>query len=137
MQSSRYAPILVLLSLLSLLGGCGDDSRKDQAGAPPETGADSAVPAADAEAASAALAGTDFADAASLYTGACASCHGATAEGVGDFPSLAALSRDLVQSRLESYQAGETVGPRSAIMAAIARQLSDEQIVALAAYLGS
>jgi cytochrome c553 len=134
MQSSRYAPFLVLLSLL---GGCGDDSRRDQAGAPPDTGAESAAPAADAAAASANLEVADSVDAAGLHAGACAACHGTTGEGVGDFPSLAALSREVVHAGPAAYQAGETVGPRSAIMAPIAGQLSDEQSVALAAYLGS
>jgi cytochrome c553 len=76
-------------------------------------------------------------DAAGHYMQHCASCHGKTAEGVGDFPSLAKLDRATIDARLRAYRAGETVGPKSAVMAPMAKTLSDEQITALATYLGS
>lgn len=136
MQSRQYAPFLILLGLL---GGCGDDGLKERAGAPPEAAIENAQPAPDTATATANVdpPGAEAADAAGLYARACASCHGATGGGVGDFPSLVSLSRDDVQFRLEAYQKGERVGSRSAIMAPIAAQLSRDQIVALAAYLGS
>lgn len=129
MKFKRYVPVFVLLGVL---GGCGDRSQKEETAAPETPAPTESTAAAPV---SPVVAGSG--DAAALYEGTCAACHGTTGEGVGDFPALTALSRDVVLSRLEAYRAGETVGPRSAVMAPLAKQLSDEQIEALATYLGS
>lgn len=117
---------ILLLGALALLGACGDNA-KEQAVSPPlePTGDLSAteVPSGDG--------------AHALYARSCATCHGATAEGVGDYPSLAKLSKETVQARLEAYRAGKAVGSRTPIMAPIVKNLSDEQITALATYLGN
>jgi cytochrome c553 len=133
MRFNRYS---LLLASLTLLSACGDGTKQPAAKAP-EAPAEATAPMA---ATAATLAGEVAAagtDAASLYAHVCAACHGATAEGVGDSPSLAKLSGATIQSRLQAYRAGEKVGPKSAIMAPIAKQLSDEQIAALASYLGN
>lgn len=120
--------------LLALLGACGEGSRDT---AKPEVLADQAPPTSiDAEAMAQAVS-TLGDDAYTLYKRGCLACHGDTAEGVGDYPSLAKLSIKDVDARLRAYRAGETVGPRTAIMAPLAKPLSDEQIAALALYLGS
>jgi cytochrome c553 len=125
-----------ILALLTLLSGCGDGA-KEQAGMPPQAAVEVAAPAANVAAETAGEAVANNVDAATLYAVTCASCHGATAEGVGGFPNLTSLSRDVLQSRLETYRAGKSVGPKSAVMMPIAKKLSDEQIAALASYLGS
>lgn len=75
-------------------------------------------------------------DAHDLYAAKCASCHGATGEGVGGNPKLAGLSGADIGSRLTAYRAGKQMGPKTAVMAAMAKPLTDEQISALARFLG-
>lgn len=55
---------------------------------------------------------------------------------MGNYPRLAGLTRDEISNKLRDYRAGRQMGPLTAIMAASARDLSDEEIAALAAYLG-
>lgn len=124
----------LLIAALAMLGACGDGAK--EAAAP--DAAQAAAPPAAADAAALADAAAAAGDEASaLYAGVCAACHGETAEGVGDFPSLAKLSGKDIETKLRAYRAGETVGPQSALMAPIAKPLSDEQIANLASYLGS
>lgn len=134
MTLNRYYPLVAALALL--LSACGDTGK--EAAATPDTTAAVAPPTA-AEAAAMADAVTSSVgdDAYTLYKRSCIACHGETGEGVGDFPSLAKLSGKDIESRLRAYRAGETVGPKSALMAPLAKPLSDEQIAALALYLGS
>lgn len=128
--------LLLPLFTLALLGGCGDSAKQTTAGAP-EAPAETAAPAGDMSAAAvpAEAPSGDGADA--FYARTCSTCHGPTAEGVGSFPNLSKLGHDTILARLKAYRAGEKVGPMSATMAPIAKKLSDEQIEALATYLGS
>jgi cytochrome c553 len=126
----------LLVAALALLSACGDAGKEPAA--PPETPTAVAPPtAAETTAMSDAVTASVGDDAYTLYKRACVACHGETGDGVGDFPSLAKLSGKDIESRLHAYRAGETVGPKSALMAPIAKPLSDEQIAALALYLGS
>ncbi len=123
----------LLVALLVLLSACGDGTKAPAA--KPEA---AVAPPTQAEVGAMAEAmATIGDDAYTVYKRACIACHGETGEGVGDFPSLAKLSVKDVEARLRAYRAGDTVGPRSALMATIAKPLSDEQIAALALYLGS
>ena len=130
---------LLALSALLLLAACGG---KEEAPAPeaatepaPMAAPEAAAPAAEmAEAPAAAGAGVD---ASTLYAGRCASCHGPLAEGANGNPSLAKLSRADIEAKLQGYRDGKTMGPKTAIMAPMAKSLSDEEIAALASYLGS
>lgn len=125
-----------LFASLTLLSACGD-SPSEQAAAPQEAPVETAAPTTpETQEMTGETVSAGF-DASTKYEQACASCHGKTGEGVGDFPSLATLSRDLIQTRLLAYRAGETVGPRSTIMAPMAKNLSEEEIAALASYLGN
>lgn len=139
----------LLLTMLAMLAACGEAAKeqatKEQAAMPGQAPAEAMAPTTDSPSGMPAETGGDMAagisatgvDAPALYARTCASCHGETGEGMADFPSLATLSRDVVHARLTAYRAGETVGPKSAIMAPIAKNLSDEQIAALSIYLGS
>ena len=84
----------------------------------------------------------------SLYLGgrhsagiaACAGCHGPAGDGIpgAHFPSLGGQHADYTADRLRRYRAGENNGPQdpfSNIMVAVARQLSDADIEALASYI--
>jgi len=65
----------------------------------------------------------------------CVGCHGP--EGisrVSSYPSLAGRSQEHLQSKLEGYRSGEIDNP---MMSSIARNLSDEAIVALSHYYAS
>lgn len=131
----KFSHSSLLIAALALLGACGEGAKEPAA--PTDAAVTVAPPTAAETTAMADAVATAGDEASVLYTRACAGCHGVTAEGVGDFPSLAKLSVKDVESRLRAYRAGETVGPKSALMAPLAKPLSDEQIAALALYLGS
>lgn len=73
----------------------------------------------------------------SLYASNCAQCHGPTAKGMASFPSLTGQEAGYIQSRLETYRAGEKVGANSSLMIPNARNLSDDDIANLSAFLSS
>jgi len=73
----------------------------------------------------------------SLYASNCAQCHGPTAKGMASFPALAGKDADYLQSRLETYRAGEKVGANSSLMIPNARNLSDDDIANLSAFLST
>ncbi|MEW6676844.1 MAG: c-type cytochrome [Pseudomonadota bacterium] len=133
---------LLTLALLSLLSACGG-KEEPQAPAVPEAAVEAApadagaMPAQEAPAEPAAAESGDMVDASSLYAKRCASCHGDMAQGVAGNPALDKLAAKDIQSKLEAYRAGQQAGPKSAIMIPIAKNLTDEQIAALAQYLGS
>ncbi|GAB4175244.1 MAG: hypothetical protein Kow0020_10880 [Wenzhouxiangellaceae bacterium] len=71
---------------------------------------------------------------------ACMACHGPTGAGVPakGWPMLRGQHAQYTADRLRRYRDGQTNGPRdanSAIMAAIAKNLTDEEIEALASYV--
>ncbi|MCP5278983.1 MAG: cytochrome c [Thiobacillus sp.] len=130
---------LLALSALLMLAACGGKEEAAQpapeatAEAPAVATSEPAAPAPDAGAEPASGPGVD---ASALYAGRCASCHGQLAEGQGGNPSLVGLSAADIQTKLEGYRAGTTLGPKTAVMAPMAKSLTDEQIQALASYLG-
>lgn len=71
-----------------------------------------------------------------LYASKCSSCHGETGEGLADNPKLIGLSKADIASRLKDYRDGKQMGPKTAVMAAMAKPLTDAQITSLADYLG-
>lgn len=64
----------------------------------------------------------------------CASCHGARAEGGGQFPRLAGLPAAYLSAQLQHFRNGARA---NAVMAPTAKGLDDLQIRALAAYLAA
>lgn len=102
---------------------------------PPEAGVAGNVEGGAPEAAAMESAGAGV-DGHDLYNAKCVSCHGATGEGVGENPKLAGLKVDEIKAKLMDYRAGKQMGAQTAVMAAMAKPLSDEQIEALAGYVG-
>lgn len=70
-----------------------------------------------------------------LYGDTCANCHGPTAKGMASYPRLVGKDSAYVTDRLNTYRAGEKVGPNSMLMIPMARDLSDEDIANLVAFL--
>lgn len=66
---------------------------------------------------------------------ACASCHGAKAEGMAAFPRLAGQHVDYLQTQLAGFHSG--LRTNAPIMVNVARSLTDQQIKAVAAYAAS
>ncbi len=68
----------------------------------------------------------------------CASCHGA--DGIAlmpSYPNLAGQNEEYLVSALKAYRSKERQGGNSALMHAMAANLSDEDIANLAAYYAS
>jgi len=66
---------------------------------------------------------------------ACASCHGANAEGAGAFPRLSGQHVDYLIAQLEGFKSG--LRANAPIMFGVVRTLSPEQMKAVAAYAAS
>ena len=71
------------------------------------------------------------------YSETCVNCHGPSGQGMASFPRLAGKDADYITGRLIQYRSGETVGPNSGLMIPMARDLSDDGIADLAAYLST
>lgn len=68
---------------------------------------------------------------------ACATCHGASGTGVAQFPRLAGQHADYLKKQLSAWKQGIRSGDHDAMMANIARQLTDDEINNLAYYFAS
>jgi cytochrome c553 len=67
----------------------------------------------------------------------CSICHGEDLTGLGDVPRIAGLSPVYAVRQLHDFQTGERGGTSAALMQAPVAKLTEEDIVALAAYLAS
>lgn len=67
----------------------------------------------------------------------CVNCHGRAGKGMASFPALRERDAAYIAGRLASYRAREQVGPNSAIMMSLARELTDDEIANLAAYIST
>ena len=132
--------LFLALALALTLAACGKDKPAEPQVAPADTAVGMAPPmpmepsqgvAGNVE--GVAAEGVDGHD---LYASKCVSCHGETGEGLAGNPKLAGLSKADIESRLTSYRDGKQMGPKTAVMAAMAKPLTDAQIAALATYLG-
>jgi cytochrome c553 len=70
-------------------------------------------------------------------TGACGTCHGADFKGVGDVPRLAGQHTVYLIRQLKDMQTGARKDKNVAVMKPIVANLSDREMVAVAAYLAS
>ena len=66
---------------------------------------------------------------------ACASCHGANAEGAAAFPRLAGQHVDYLVAQLEGFKSG--LRANAPIMLGIVRAMSSEEMNAVATYAAS
>jgi cytochrome c553 len=69
----------------------------------------------------------------------CASCHGADGRStvVPQYPKIGGQTAEYVVNALKAYRDGRRLGTYAAIMAAVAKPLSDADIANLAAYVES
>lgn len=67
----------------------------------------------------------------------CAICHGEGLKGLGDVPRLAGISPLYVVRQLNDFKTGERAGTLAPLMTATVANLTDEDMVAIAAYLAA
>lgn len=68
---------------------------------------------------------------------ACTTCHGSNLQGVGDIPGIAGRSPSQMARQLIDFRSGARDGPGAAMMKLPVSKLTDEDIVAITAYLAS
>jgi cytochrome c553 len=68
---------------------------------------------------------------------ACAICHGPELKGLGHVPALAGRSPSYIVRQLWDIKYGLRTGPWAELMKAVVAQLSEEDMVAIAAYTAS
>ncbi len=69
------------------------------------------------------------------YNKTCINCHGPAGKGVASYPKISGQDVAYTKTKLETYRDGIKIGPNSSLMIMMARPLTDEEIVNLAAYL--
>ena len=67
----------------------------------------------------------------------CALCHGDALTGLGEVPRLAGLQPVYIARQLITMQNGTSAGANAALMKKVVAKLSEDDIIALSAYLGS
>ena len=70
-------------------------------------------------------------------TVACATCHGADLKGLGPIPAIAGRSPSYLMRQLFDFKSGARAGPGSAAMQPTVTNLSEDDMVALVAYVAS
>jgi len=70
-------------------------------------------------------------------TTACSVCHGADLKGLGPVPSIAGRSPSQMARQLWDMQHGARNGPWTQLMKPVVAKLSEEDLVAISAYLAS
>jgi cytochrome c553 len=68
---------------------------------------------------------------------ACAICHGPDLKGLGPVPALAGRSPSYIVRQLYDIQHGVRNGPWTALMQPVVAQLSEQDMIAIAAYTAS
>ena len=67
----------------------------------------------------------------------CAFCHGPSYKGLGDWPPLAGRSPIYIVRQLNDMQRGARSGGSTALMKGVVEKLTMDDMIAIAAYLGS
>jgi cytochrome c553 len=70
-------------------------------------------------------------------TVACATCHGPTLQGLGDVPAIAGRHPNYIVRQLWDIQNGDRAGPSAAQMRPVVEKLSNDDMLAIAAYVAS
>jgi len=68
---------------------------------------------------------------------ACVSCHGPQLRGVGDVPPLAGRSPSYLVRELADFRDGARSGPTAVPMAQVTQGMKNDEMIAVAAYIGS
>lgn len=69
------------------------------------------------------------------YNKSCVNCHGAAGKGVASYPKISGQEISYTKKKLEMYRDGIKIGSNSSLMIMMAKPLTDEEIINLAAYL--
>ncbi len=67
----------------------------------------------------------------------CTMCHGTTLKGLGDWPALAGRHPNYIVRQLWNMQNGDRVGPSAALMKPVVEKLTNDDMLAIAAYAAS
>ena len=67
----------------------------------------------------------------------CAACHGATLQGLADFPNIAGQHPIAIARQLFAFKVGDRAGALAVLMKPVVEKLSEDDIIAIAAYVGS
>ena len=67
----------------------------------------------------------------------CAICHGDDLKGLGQVPRIAGLSPVYIGRQLSNFQSGQSAGPLSGMMKKVVDNLTDDDILAISAYVAS
>jgi cytochrome c553 len=70
-------------------------------------------------------------------TVACGTCHGATLQGMGDVPGIAGRHPNYIVRQMWNIQNGDRTGPSAALMRPVVEKLSNDDMLAIAAYVAS
>ena len=72
-----------------------------------------------------------------MKTGQCALCQGDSLHGLGEIPRIAGLQPVYIARQLICLQNGTSAGTNAALMKRAVAKLSEDDIIAISAYLGS
>ena len=67
----------------------------------------------------------------------CAICHGEGLKGMGQVPRIAGISPVYLARQLYNFQSGQSAGPASGMMKTVVDKLTDDDILAISAYVAS
>ena len=67
----------------------------------------------------------------------CAICHGSTLQGLGDVPAIAGRHPNYIVRQMWNMQNGERIGNSAALMWQVVEKLSNDDMLAIAAYVAS
>lgn len=79
----------------------------------------------------------DIETGAESYKKTCRRCHGPTAKGLASFPKLVGQTQEYLSDKLQRYRNGEKLGPNTGLMAPVAKELSDQEILDITHFIAS
>jgi cytochrome c553 len=68
---------------------------------------------------------------------ACAACHGPELRGTADIPNIAGQHSIVIARQLFAFKAGDRAGAMAALMRPVVEKLTDDDVIAIAAYVAS
>ena len=67
----------------------------------------------------------------------CALCHGPKLQGTADVPGIAGTSAIYAARQIYNFQVGDRAGPQSALMQPVVSKMTEDDIIAVTAYLAT